>query len=339
MEPVKRMLPKKVYSLDDAAKYISLNHQIDISARDLLEYIQNGELKASVYLTGEKNNINTVNRKDVKFVANSDKCRELKPYYSRCSLYFRFNPHDFEILDFEDCLWLNRRNKFLDFYICLSKKKYSLTSLRNIDCLSIFDGDIEGVEDIMFEGYFQIDGTELISYNIDSILDKGFFDSFPESIMAIYKDNICFLYIDKNKTPLYLDDICILHEYLISFLELFSIIDTGYSQIEKIQNLNNLLDAKDKQIEELKEKIESSSNIRKSTASENKKNEFIKALLQIKYGAAVAENPRPHVYDPNDSEKGKDGVIQRDFELKGLTKHLPSGKTLKNWVSSVELDN
>ncbi|HHL1273851.1 TPA: SlyX protein, partial [Haemophilus influenzae] len=101
----------------------------------------------------------------------------------------------------------------------------------------------------------------------------------------------------------------------------------------------NQIRDKNKQIEELQKQIEKNSKVKKSTASENKKNEFIKALLQIKYGAEVAENPRPHVYDPNDSDKGKDGVIQRDFESKGLTKHLPSGKTLKNWVSSVELDN
>ncbi|WP_109059166.1 SlyX protein [Aggregatibacter aphrophilus] len=334
-----KVLPKKSYSLEDAAKYIFLNHQIDISVRDLLEYIQNGELKASVYLSGDKVNINSVNRKEVDFINGSNEYRELRPYYSECSLYFRLKPQEFEIQEYEDCSWLHKEDSFLDFYICLPKKNYSTKSLRKIDCLSIYDGNVGKVEAIDFEGYFQISGTELNSFNVDYLIDKGFLESFPKAIMAIYKNIICFLYIDENKTPLYLDDICILHEHLINFLELFSVIDTSYDQIEEIQNLKNQLDAKDKKIEELKEQIESYQNIKVSTASENKKNEFIKALLKIKYGAEVAENPRPHVYDPNVSNKGKDSVIQRDFESKGLTKHLPSGKTLKNWVSSVELDN
>ncbi|MGC7589253.1 hypothetical protein ACPWUF_02015 [Bisgaard Taxon 46] len=49
-----RVLPKKAYSLDDAVKYISTNYQVDISVRDLLEYIQNGDLISSVYLSGDK---------------------------------------------------------------------------------------------------------------------------------------------------------------------------------------------------------------------------------------------------------------------------------------------
>ena len=334
-----KVLPKKSYSLEDAAKYIFLNHQIDISVRDLLEYIQNGELKASVYLSGDKVNINSINRKEVDFINGSNEYRELRPYYSECSLYFRLNPQEFEIQEYEDCSWLHKEDSFLEFYICLPKKNYSIKSLRKIDCLSIYDGNVGKVEAIDFEGYFQISGTELNSFNVDYLIDKGFLESFPKSIMAIYKNIICFLYIDENKTPLYLDDICILHEHLINFLELFSVIDTSYDQIEEIQNLKNQVIAKEKQIEELQKQIEKNSKVKKSTASENKKNEFIKALLQIKYGAAVAENPRLHVYDPNDSDKGKNGVIQRDFESKGLTKHLPSGKTLKNWVSSVELDN
>lgn len=252
-----KFLPKKSYSLEDAAKYISLNHQIDISVRDLLEYIQNGELIASVYLSGNKVNIDYVNRKEVNFIKNSDKYRELRPYYSECSLYFRLNLQKFEIQEHEDYSWLHKKDSFLDFYICLPKKSYSIESLRKTDRLSIYDGNVGKVEAIDFEGYFQISGAELNSFNVDCLIDKGFLESFPKYMMAIYENIICFLYIDKNKTPLYLDDICILHEHLIDFLKLFSVIDTGYAQIEEVQNLKNQLDFKDKQIDELKEQIES----------------------------------------------------------------------------------
>ncbi|MDP0025768.1 hypothetical protein Q7301_02425 [Glaesserella parasuis] len=75
-----------------------------------------------------------------------------------------------------------------------------------------------------------------------------------------------------------------------------------------------------------------------SSNSRNKKNAFIKSLLYIHYGAEVAEKPRSHIYDPNMSEKSRDGKIQKDFELHGLAKHLPSGKTLENWLKGIELD-
>ncbi|MFK5194517.1 SlyX protein, partial [Glaesserella parasuis] len=87
-----------------------------------------------------------------------------------------------------------------------------------------------------------------------------------------------------------------------------------------------------------KEKIIRELSILQSTKSENKQKEFIKALLYIHYGAEVAEKPRSHIYDPNMSKKSRDGKIQKDFELHGLEKHLPSGKTLENWLKGIELD-
>lgn len=45
----RKFLPKKAYSISDAVKYISLNHNITISEKDLLEYIQNGDIQASIY--------------------------------------------------------------------------------------------------------------------------------------------------------------------------------------------------------------------------------------------------------------------------------------------------
>lgn len=101
-----------------------------------------------------------------------------------------------------------------------------------------------------------------------------------------------------------------------------------------VLELQNQLAGKEKVIEELREQLRQKPN---NTASDNKKNAFIKSLLFIHYGEQVAENPRPYIYDPNSSEKSKDGVIQKSFELSGLDKHLPSGRTLQNWIKSVEL--
>lgn len=252
----RRILPKVAYSLDDAAKYISLNHQIDISVRDLLEYIQNGQLKASVYLSGDKENINTINRKEVDFIKNSKEYRELQLCYSEASIYFRFNPQKFEIEEYEDYSWLHKKDKLFDFYICLPKQRYDINVLKRTEYLNVYDGNVKNIEAVSFEGYFQISQAELNLYNVSSLIDKDFLDSFPKSIVAYYKDVKCFLNIDENTTPLYLDDVCILHEHLISFLELFSVIDSTYDKIEEIQKLTQQLDDKAKEAQKLTQSLE-----------------------------------------------------------------------------------
>ncbi|MDO5055612.1 MAG: hypothetical protein Q4D86_09880 [Pasteurella oralis] len=258
-----RVLPKKAYSLHDAVKYISQNYQIDISIRDLLEYIQNGNLISSVYLSGDKENIHLISRKEVDFIKDSDEFRELRLDYSDVSLYFRFNPQEFEIGWSKDYLWLHKENSFFDFYICLSREKYTYERLRKIVQISIFNGNISEVENVSFEGYFRINKVGLNEFNIDEVINTGSFKKFPNYVTAIYGETVCFLTIDENKTPLYLDDIRILHNHLIDFLKAFSVIDEGDDRIiengklkdelERVKEENN---KKDKEIEKLKQQLD-----------------------------------------------------------------------------------
>ncbi|HHT7764557.1 TPA: SlyX protein, partial [Pasteurella multocida] len=60
-----KFLPKQAYSISDAVKYISLNYNINISERDLIGYIQTGELNASIYLDGTLNKIESINKKEL----------------------------------------------------------------------------------------------------------------------------------------------------------------------------------------------------------------------------------------------------------------------------------
>ena len=60
-----KFLPKQAYSITDAVKYISLNYDINISERDLIGYIQTGELKASIYLDGRLSKVESINRKEL----------------------------------------------------------------------------------------------------------------------------------------------------------------------------------------------------------------------------------------------------------------------------------
>lgn len=136
---------------------------------------------------------------------------------------------------------------------------------------------------------------------------------------AKYNDLFISLYSTKIKY-IFPSQIRILHSSLINFLKLKGI--TGLQETTSSQS---------------KETIRELSTT-PSTKSENQKSEFIKALLYIHYGADVAEKPRSHVHDPNQSGRSRDGKIQKDFELHGLVKHLPSGKTLENWLKGIELD-
>ncbi|HDR1856184.1 TPA: SlyX protein, partial [Pasteurella multocida] len=60
-----KFLPKQAYSISDAVKYISLNYDITISEIDLLQYIQTGDLQASIYLDGRTSKVDSINRKEV----------------------------------------------------------------------------------------------------------------------------------------------------------------------------------------------------------------------------------------------------------------------------------
>ncbi|MGC7589252.1 hypothetical protein ACPWUF_02010 [Bisgaard Taxon 46] len=177
------------------------------------------------------------------------------------SLYFRFNPREFEIDWSEEHLWLHKENSFFDFYVCLSKEKYTYERLRKIVQISIFNGNINEIENVSFEGYLRING--LNEFNIDEVINTGFFKKFPKYLASIYEETVCLLTVDENNTPLYLDDIRILHDHLINFLKAFSVIDKGDDRIIENSKLKNDLERvkeennkKDKEIEKLKQQLD-----------------------------------------------------------------------------------
>ncbi|EOX4849760.1 TPA: SlyX protein [Haemophilus influenzae] len=330
-----KFLPKKAYSIIDAVKYISLNYNINISEYDLLEYIQSGDLQASIHLDGRINKIDRVNKREIPHNKTLNIRNE--------EIFLQFNQKDTKskIEHNEDfnIYQIKLNHIYFSIDIILNDCYYLPKYFSENDEIKLYTGELDRFRNLVFNGYFPLSKEVFEPYNTIELMECGYIDEFPDIYVNTFSGLYLHLPICENRTELYLEDVYIIHEDMIEFLKLFSVIDDSYEQQEETQKLKNQIRDKNKQIEELQKQIEKNSKVKKSTASENKKNEFIKALLQIKYGAEVAENPRPHVYDPNDSDKGKDGVIQRDFESKGLTKHLPSGKTLKNWVSSVELDN
>ena len=337
METSVRMLPKKAYSLKETVKYMRLNHSIDISEKDLIEYIQNGDIKVSIFIQGDSKYIDLINRKDLdadsipvlseKIVLDVDKTKfNMKitktSEYGKIATRVEIKHEEFNIIVFLD------PERYGDY-----------PSNCSIDTVA-FRGFEDKPLSFVYEGYFPLKPKIFTYFNSEELLELGYIEEV-EDILG-YREGFYFMLpTAPNSFYLKLDDMCILHRDLLVFLDKFSTENQAkrVSELElRVKLLQEKLIEKERIIAEFKDKATNPMG-GKSTASENKKNEFIKALLQIKYGEEVAENPRPHVYDPNVSNKGKDGVIQKDFELKGLTKHLPSGRTLQNWVSSVELDN
>lgn len=326
-----KYLPKKAYSISDAVKYISLNHNITISEKDLWEYIQNGDLQASILLDGGLYKVDTINRKEID-ERNSLKVRNeeifIKFSKSACNAKIKFS-EAFEFIN------INLNNIYFDLTIILNSNFYLEDYFTDNDSIKLFSGELERFSNVLFSGYFPLPVENFEKHNINELISQGFIDEVEQIVINKGEEFYFYLPFEVNRTKIYLDDIKITHEELLHFLDVFT--DTD-NQLAEINHLKNELMKKDNLITKIQSELSQATTAKTSTKSENKQKEFIKALLHIHYGADVAEKPRLHIYDPNMSEKSRDGKIQKDFELHGLAKHLPSGKTLENWLKGIELD-
>lgn len=108
-----------------------------------------------------------------------------------------------------------------------------------------------------------------------------------------------------------------------------------------------IIEVQNKQIREMENQIKISNNkaelakILSSTQnkkSENKKDEFIKALLFVYCGKDVAEKPRKHIaeLDITQGIKYSNGKIQQDFDKAGVKVGV-TGRTLEKWLTDVKL--
>ncbi|QGM80710.1 hypothetical protein [Otariodibacter oris] len=325
-----RVLPKPAYSLDDAVKYISQNHNIDISKKDLIEYIQNEELQASIYVCGNVDSLYSINKKSIGNKISTSIIRLIVSETNICNRQFRNYSTDAPIP-----LEIHNDYFFLSVYIDADSEDY-----RNLLTYQKFwhNQKSKPLKLAEFSGYMHIYPYEFSSYNVDELLEKNYISDINS---IFFNDSFSIQIEIKDHIKIQLNDIVILHNNLIKFLEMFSIIDSSYSHPEEIKKLTDKIKelekeilSKDKTIEELS----SQKSKKPSPASDNKKNAFIKSLLYIHYGEKIAENPRPHVHDPNSSPISANGAIQRSFDENGLSKHLPTGKTLLNWVKGIELD-
>lgn len=247
---------------------------------------------------------------------------------SACNAKIKFS-EAFEFIN------INLNNIYFDLTIILNSNFYLEDYFTDNDSIKLFSGELERFSNVLFSGYFPLPVENFEKHNINELISQGFIDEVEQIVINKGEEFYFYLPFEVNRTKIYLDDIKITHEELLHFLDVFT--DTD-NQLAEINHLKNELMKKDNLITKIQSELSQATTAKTSTKSENKQKEFIKALLHIHYGADVAEKPRLHIYDPNMSEKSRDGKIQKDFELHGLAKHLPSGKTLENWLKGIELD-
>ncbi|HBR5479340.1 TPA: hypothetical protein L9Y92_001653 [Klebsiella pneumoniae] len=93
--------------------------------------------------------------------------------------------------------------------------------------------------------------------------------------------------------------------------------------------VNRLLESSESQISPSLPEV----NKKSSSKTANSQAKFIKSLLQIHYGADVANSPRQHL----ERKSSGSGTILADFEDRGLK--APSGVVVDKWLKFIDVDD
>lgn len=251
-----KFLPKKAYSISDAVKYISLNHNINITELDLLEYIQNGDLVASIHLDGSINKIDCINKKEIsEKEILSVRNEEIFLQFNKleCNAKIKTN-EDFEIIR------IDLRNVYFDLTVILNSEFYLDSYFSDNDEIKLYSGEIGRFKNILFNGYFPLEKEVFDRDNVRTIIERGYLQEFEDIFINKGEGFYFHLPIYENRTKIYLEDIYILHQDIIEFLELFSVIkpDNQQEEIykikEQLRNRNDELSRLYQEIEVIKNK-------------------------------------------------------------------------------------
>lgn len=246
-----RVLPKKAYSISDAVKYISLNYNINISEYDLLEYIQSGDLQASIHLDGRIDKIYSVNKKEIPH----NKMLNIRNE----EIFLQFSQKDIEPeIEHNENYNIYRiklNNVYFSIDVILNDAYYLPEYFLGNDEIKLYTGELDRFRNIVFNGYFPLSKGVFEPYNTLELVECGYIEEFPDIYVNTFSGLYLHLPIEENRTKLYLGDVYIIHKDMIAFLELFSVIDESYEQQEEVQKFKNQISDKNKQIEELQKQI------------------------------------------------------------------------------------
>ena len=246
-----KFLPKKAYSISDAVKYISLNYNINISEYDLLEYIQSGDLQASIHLDGRIDKIYSVNKKEIPH----NKMLNIRNE----EIFLQFSQKDIEPeIEHNENYNIYRiklNNVYFSIDVILNDAYYLPEYFSENDEIKLYTGELDRFRNIVFNGYFPLSKWVFEPYNTVELVECCYIEGFPDIYVNTFSGLYLHLPIEENRTKLYLGDVYIIHKDMIAFLELFSVIDESYEQQEEVQKFKNQISDKNKQIEELQKQI------------------------------------------------------------------------------------
>lgn len=249
-----RFLPKIAYSINDAVKFISLNHNINIDKSDLIGYIQNGDLIASIHLDGDIRKIDFVNRKEVDqnnhlYIRNEEIF--LKFSQSECKAKIRTSEKS-------EVISITLNNVYFNLDVFLNKEFCLDSDFSDNDLIKLYSGNRGKFQNILFNGYFPLPKELFNKDHVTTIIERGYLEGFRN--ILIKDDSFYFhLPIETNRTDLHLEDIYILHKDIIEFLELFSVIKTDDQQ-EEIYKVKGQIKSKNDEISRLHQEIEAIKN-------------------------------------------------------------------------------
>ena len=306
MEPSKRMRPKKAYSLEKAVDYMSINYGIRIDRDDLLDYLRDGVLVSSVYLTGNNKCISSIDREDIP--ANSV---TIEPY--GCN--FKIDKDLAEVdhfLDEQTHVHYKSKNIFLTLFYYHKVDDVFLGEISKV-----FNGSEMG--NFWLGGYFKIP-----SHSFTDIINREMI-YFPMTLSVNSDENNLEIFIDNHyEAKLPIHQICILHEDLMMFLASMGVIDDTYKIPEEISKLK----AKISELENEK------SSAKLSTKTKNTMARLIVNLIDLQYGCKNQTDIIKAFKKKGEDNMKEDGEIVQDFTKNGLIP--PSSKFIRGILGDLE---
>lgn len=182
-----KFLPKKAYSITDVVKYISLNYNINISEYDLLEYIQSGDLQASIHLEGRINKIDSVNKREIPHnktlnIRNEEIFLQFSQGETKSEIEHNEN---FEIYR------IKLNNIYFSIDVILNDAYYLPDYFSKNDEIKLYTGELDRFRNLVFNGYFPLSKEVFEPYNTLELIERGYIEEFPD----IYVNTFSGLYL------------------------------------------------------------------------------------------------------------------------------------------------
>ena len=231
-----KVLPQKAYSIKDVIEYVAHEYKVSLNEKNLLNYIKEGELIASIYIEGNKEKIKRIDFLDA----------EIKIFPENSFLTVKQSKE--KLIKVSETIYgtsIYDEQNMANVSFCIKNEDTSfIDKLENIS--------FEELRLVRYLGYFKIP-KETLFINIDEIFDDSFL--LPPVLNLLSNDsNISIKLVSfPENVKIRINSLYILHDDLISFLSSKLKNEINLTNYEnEIKNLQQQLEEKNREIEDLK---------------------------------------------------------------------------------------